>query len=273
MTFLDVLKSIPGLTHYYQLSGDATDMVGSQNGTANGVRFQDGKAVFNGQASINLGDHNDFSVATKGGLSILVFLTIDDWKGAGASEYVHWAGKGKANAHEYTFRHYVKGGTGEASTRTGRCSFYHFNPSGGLGAGSYYQDSNCPTTERVFVGTCNTTTISLAVNGTIRDSDALSGYSIKPQNTTTPLMLGTRGDGTGFLVGKMRRVALWSRVLSAAEIKRIYDSRDEVNQGDTQAPPPDAPVIDSPFLATSTNDLLAKHNALVQALDAKGIIS
>jgi len=147
--------------------------------------------------------------------------------GRGASEYVHWAGKGRSGGHEWAFRHYVKGGSGEAPSRRGRCSFYHFNPSGGRGAGSYFQDSSLPTSERVFVARCNMSTISLACNGQIRDSDPLRGNRIVPQNTSTPVRLGTRGDGTGFLVGRIRRVAFYNRVLSAGEISRIYSARNQ----------------------------------------------
>lgn len=274
MTFLDVVKGVPGLTHYYPLSGDAKDVIGSQHGTPQGVSFSNGKAVFNGSASINLGDHNDFSVATKGGLSIVVFLTIDDWRGKGASEYVHWTGKGKSGGHEYTFRHYVKGGSGEASTRQGRCSFYHFNPAGGLGAGSYYQDGSFPTTERVFVGMCDTSNVSIACNGSVKDKDPLSGYSIKPQNTGTPLMLGTRGDSTGFLIGKIRRVAIYNRVISAAEIARIYDARSQTDGdgGNPSPTPTPEPTPGTDYTSTGDGDIVSKHNALVQALKNKGVI-
>lgn len=274
MTFTEVLSGIPGLKHYYPLSSSALDAVGSQHGTANGVTFSGGKAVFNGAASVTLGDHNDFSVATNKALSIVLFLTIDDWRGKGATEYVHWAGKGKAGAHEWTFRHYVKGGSGEAATRQGRMSFYHFNPAGGLGAGSYFQDSSYPTAERVVVATCDMTTIKLYVNGSLRDSDLLSGYSIVPQNTGSLAMLGTRGDGTGFLVGKMRRVAFFNRVLTANEVATIYAAR---AQTDTTDPPVTPPTTSDPLLVDLTGDVTAMetavaHNATVAALRQKGLL-
>lgn len=96
MSFTDTIKSVSGLTHYYPLTSDANDVVGSVNGTGSGVTYGSKGAVFNGKAYVDLGDHNDFSVATKGALSIVVFLTITNWKGAGASEYIHWMGKGQS---------------------------------------------------------------------------------------------------------------------------------------------------------------------------------
>lgn len=268
MAFLETLKDIGGLSHFYPLSTDARDVVGTQHGNIAGVTFAGGKAVFNGAASINLGDHSDFSVATTKALSIVVFLTIDDWRGKGASEYVHWAGKGKSGAHEWTFRHYVKGGSGEAPTRQGRCSFYHFNPSGGLGAGSFYQDGTFPTTERVFVATCDMSTVQLFVDGVKRDSDPLSGYNVVPQNTASQVFLGTRGDGTGFLVGKIRRVAFYNKVLTPENVKAIYDAR---ALPDTTPPVVDPLLVDLEGDVTSMEAAVA-HNALVKKLREKGVI-
>ena len=274
--FTDNIKAVPGLTHYYPLTTDARDVVGAQHGVSTGVSFVNGKAIFNGAGSINLGDSPDFSVATKQAMTILVFLTVDDWTGAGASEYVHWAGKGKANAHEWTFRHYVRGGTGEAATRQGRTSFYHFNPAGGLGSGSYYQDPTYPVRERMIVATANMSQIALYVEGQLRDVDLLSDYAIVPKDTASPVMLGTRGDATGSLIGKIRRVAFFDRLLTAAEIYSIYNDRllPEVEPV-VVAPPP--PVVVTPPVVVvnefaATSDIVAKHNALVKVLREKGLI-
>lgn len=280
MGFTDVIKSIPGLTHYYPLdaTNQAKDVVGTAHGTNHGVTFGADGASFDGTSYISLPDHDDFSVATKGGLSILSFVTVRDWKGAGASEYVHWMGKGKSGAHEWTFRHYVKGGTGEASTRQGRMSFYHYNPPGGLGAGSYYQDSSFPTTERTVIGRCDLTTVSLAVNGSVRDSDALSGYSIKPVNTGTPPCIGSRGDGTGFLVGKIRRVAFFNHVLTPAEIGKIEAARGQAEGSDVEPPTPPTPTPDptpDPLLVppgATKATLITAHNNLVKALRNSNVI-
>lgn len=273
-TFLETLKTIPGLTHYYPLATDTKDVIGSAHGLNTGVRFASGRAVFNGDADVKLPDHNDFSVATKGGLTILAFVAINDWRGKGASEYVHWMGKGKPGAHEWTFRHYIKGGSGEASSRVGRTSFYHFNPSGGLGAGSYYQDSSCPTYERIFVATCDLSKINLYVDGALRDTDALSGYKIKPVNTGTPVMLGTRGDNTGYLIGKMRDVAFFSRALTTNEIVKIYDARNLARTALSVPPEEEPPVAPPPAEDYQANvlNLLAKHNALAKVLREKGIV-
>jgi hypothetical protein len=246
MTFQDVITKIPGLKHYYPLSTDAKDVVGTAHGVNHGATFGKDGATFDGKSYIELPDNDDFSAATTGELTILVFATITNWKGAGASEYIHWMGKGVAGAHEYTFRHYVLNGTGEASSRQGRVSFYHFNPAGGLGAGSYVQDP-MGSDERMVTGEVDKSNIYMFKNAVLKDTDALSGYSIKPVNTKTPVRLGTRDMSTGYLIGKLRRVAFFNRKLTAAELKTLWDARAlEDGGGSTPSPPPPPPVDPPP---------------------------
>jgi hypothetical protein len=280
-TFKEVIAGIPGLTHYYPL----TDAYGPNdagpkglNGVNHGAVFDDHGAKFDGKSYIQLPDHDDFSAATTGQLTIIVMLTISNWKGAGASEYIHWMGKGRSGAHEYTFRHYVDGGSGEASSRQGRTSFYHFNPAGGLGAGSYFQDSE-ETVERVIGGMVNRTNIAIWKNGVARDTDALSGYSIVPKNTGTPVCIGSRGDSTGFLVGRIRNVVFFNRQLNATEMKTIYDARDlPVGGVSTPTTPPTTPTEPpkpnpgAAYVATGLDDVVLKHNALVNKLADKGAL-
>lgn len=223
-TYRTALSSVAGLTHYYPLTAasQARDVVGSVHGAVKGtgVTFSEKGATFTGKGYIELPDSDDFSVASKGGFTVLVDLTVDDWHGAGASEYVHWMGKGVGGAHEWTFRHYVQGGTGEAGARQGRTSFYHFNPNGGLGAGSFFQDP-MDNVEHVVTATSDMRQIQMYKDGRLRDTDAMSGYSIVPKNTATPVRIGTRDMSTGYLVGKVRRVAFFNRVLTASEIQRL----------------------------------------------------
>jgi hypothetical protein len=278
VTFLDTLKSVPGLTHYYPLANDARDVVGAQHGVVHGATFNGTHAVFKDKTYIELGDHDDFSVATKGGLTVLVFNTIDNWMGGSASEYVNWFGKSaNGTPSEWSFRHYCwPNGTGEAPARPKRTSFYHFNPSGGLGAGSYFQDDDAAGVERVVVGTCDLTRTQMFKNGVLRDSDLLSGYSIKPQNTTQPVRLGSKDLATGFLVGRLRRVAFYNRVLSAAEIKKLYDARNEADEATTSTPTlTPTPAPSDPLVLPTTagsSAIIAAHNELVKQLRAKGSV-
>ena len=217
-------KAIPGLTHAYPLDAAAVckDVVGTAHGVAKGSGTTLGAtgATFTGKGYIELPDTDDFSVATTGQLTIVCTVTILDWRGAGASEYVHWMGKGVSGAHEYVFRHYCQGGSGEAGSRQGRVSGYCFSAAGGLGAGSYFQDP-MTTTPFQWAWTCDMRAIHLYRDGLHRDTDLLSGYSIVPRNTSTPVRLGTRDMSTGFLIGRLANVAFFSRVLSQAQIASL----------------------------------------------------
>jgi len=162
------------------------------------------------------------------------------------NEYVHWMGKGKAGAHEWTFRYYIDGGGGEAPSRPRRTSFYHFNPAGGLGTGSFFQDPDAAGVERVVGGMVwgnsgNGGSTQMWKNGVVRDTDLLSSYSVNPVNTASPVFLGSRGDGTGFLVGRLRRVAFFNRKLTAAEMKSIYDAR-ALPETEAVVTPPEPPT-------------------------------
>lgn len=113
-SFEDVIKDIPGFKHYYPLDAEhqAKDVVGGVNGTVHGnVSFKADGAHFDGKSFIELPDHNDFSVTTTKELTIIAFLTVDDWKRvSNNNEYLRWMGKGKPNAHEWTFRTGTNGG-------------------------------------------------------------------------------------------------------------------------------------------------------------------
>jgi hypothetical protein len=236
MSFTDTVKGVSGLTHYYPLVEDANDIQGSVNGTVTLAQFGANGAKFDGRSHIDLGDHQDFSVATTQALSIVAFLTITDWKGAGASEYIHWMGKGQANAHEWTFRHYVQDGIGEAPARQGRVSFYHFAPAGGEGAGAYAQDAT-DGTEHMYVSTCDMDTVSLWKDGLHRREEQLSGYGVVPTNTASEVRIGTRDRCTGWLIGTVRRVGFFNRVLTTADISKMWAARSQPDANESPDPP------------------------------------
>lgn len=248
-TFQEVLFSIPGLTHYYPLGNDARDLVGDAHGTVNGNVTFDGKfAKFDGSSSIDLGNRDDFSIAgtASKGLSIHLYQIVDDWtRVSHNNEYIHWAGKGRSGAYETTFRIYKDGGGGEAPERKRRTSFYAFNKEGNLGAGSFFQDEGDGVgVERYIVATAwgnagNNGKIQMWKNAQKRDEDLMSSYDIYPEVTDSHFYLGTRGDNTGFLVGRLRRVAFFDRALTADEIKTLYDARNyEEGDGSGGGTPP-----------------------------------
>jgi len=222
-----VILRTPGLTHFYPL--DSTfgpdDAVGHLNGVNHCVTFTEDGAVFDGRSHISIPDNDDFSVTTTGHLSVIAFLTIDDWRGSRphSTQYVHWLGKGKRSWHEWVFRHYVRGASGEAAQRQGRTSFYYFNPEGGLGSGSYFQDLQL-TSQRFIVGTVNMRRIAIWKNGVKQDEDPLSGFQVTPENTPSDVRIGSLGDESGSLIGRIRNLAFFDRELTPAQVDAIYNA-------------------------------------------------
>jgi hypothetical protein len=172
---------------------------------------------------VQIGDNDAYSHATFGGLSVEAWIRPDSLSmpRRESGGYVHWMGKGVAGAHEWTTRMYQEGNT---EGRANRISAYHFNPEGGLGAGSYFQDAVTVGQWIHVVATIDGTTIRIYKNGVLRDSDALSGYNITPRNTSSPLRIGTR-DFNSFFQGAIARVAIYKGALPVARIQAHYASR------------------------------------------------
>ncbi len=193
---------------------------------------------FNGVNSyVEVPDSDDFSVTTTGALSISAWVRPDTLafsKNEG-SGYVNWLGKGEgvgaSGQQEWYFRMYSQGNT---ENRQNRISFYVFNPQGGLGIGSHFQD---PVTRGEWiqvVGVIDGQNTYLYKNGVLRDCDQYNAgsaapvpgcnqysFSITPANGTAPLRIGTV-DLKSFLQGSIKEVRVWNRVLSAGEVAALY---------------------------------------------------
>lgn len=220
-----------GLVARYDFNGNANDSVGGLNGTVNGAtltsnRFGNGSSAysFNGtSAYIQMPDNNKFSISTTGKFSVSVWirpgtLSFPDTEGTG---YVYWMGKGTSGQHEWACRMYSAGNT---EGRDNRTSFYVFNLSGGLGAGSYVQEPIMTGAWIHFVATVDVAANNMKwyKNGELRDTDTLSGFGITPQNGTAPLRVGTRDFGSYFK-GGIDNILIYNRVLSAPEVTQIYN--------------------------------------------------
>jgi hypothetical protein len=282
--FIAYIKGISGLTHYWPLDSTYTvnDLVGTSHGTNHGASFGTGGATFDGAAGdyIEMPDASNMSLATSGELTVLCFMSVNDWvEGTRSDEgYCHFLGKGStyssSEATKYTegniewmFRHYFSPDT-SGQGRPKRLSTYHFNRGGKQGAGSYFQDnpavgeemlitarmdatSTAPparTTEDAASTTANWSTafpgmMQIFKNDTLRDSDGFDGdtlnYDIVPSNQNAPMRVGT-ADGNNFFSGVIRRVMMFNRKLTTAEIADIYSKRalTEGTNGEDPPPPP-----------------------------------
>jgi hypothetical protein len=217
---------------------------------------------FNGTDYVEIPDSTDFSQPTSGdGLTVEVWirpdvLTFYGEIGGSPDPYVHWVGKGdragSMGNREWALRFYSKyRRDGTLSSRPNRISAYIFNPSGGEGAGAYFQDDlEQELYPWIHVVACyqpgDASTVPLAgvqiyKNGVLRkcpdphDHTCYSSgtlyhhpsppynppWEIFPVHGTAPLRLGTR-DYHSFFIGGLDEVAIYPRVLSADEIEDNY---------------------------------------------------
>lgn len=165
MGYMEVIKAIPGLTHYYPLN--STFQLQDQVGTAHGTNGAGAAAVtfgsttvnsttvdaarFQGAQYFNLPDHNDFSILDTSpnpdrySLHIHMHVIFDNFAGGSGNntEHYHWMGKGATGSTpvEWELRRYRSGGSGQAPDRPLRMSNYAFPSAGGSGAGDYIQPS------------------------------------------------------------------------------------------------------------------------------------
>ncbi len=133
--------------------------------------------------------------------------------------YVHWAGKGEAGEHEYVCRMYSKT---NSAHRPNRISAYAFNPAGGLGSGSYFQDT-VQVGKWIHVAFVINTrtrpgTIQIYKNGILRQSTPLSQFHVVPRAGKAPLRIGTR-DFRSFFKGAVGKFAIYAYGLSPQQLQ------------------------------------------------------
>jgi hypothetical protein len=193
----------------------------------------DGKKTY-----VEVPSHADFSVPTsKYGMTVEAWMQPDrlDFPGETDQHYVHWLGKGEKDREEWAFRFYSH----TSPDRPNRLSAYIFNPPPGEGAGAFFQDTKFwhPKGESqpwVHVVACYDpgtkndpkAGVSLYVNGKLRQgppakATLYSSFDIVPRAGDAPLRLGTR-DLQSFLHGRLAEVAIYSRVLTAEEVRENY---------------------------------------------------
>lgn len=191
-------------------------------------------------AYIEVPSSRGFSVSRQG-------LTVSAWMRPDAlrfpksegSGYVNWMGKGTGSQQEWTFRMYNRTNA-ENPPRPNRISFYVFNPDGGLGVGSYFEDRVTPGQWILVTGVADGQRTYIYKNGKYRRCDQYQGTprdgcqghpeTIRPQPGDAPLRMGTR-DLRSFFAGGLAEVRIWDRALDAAEIKLLYETGEVAKRG------------------------------------------
>jgi hypothetical protein len=215
---------------------------------------------------VEVPDSADFSVPTTGGLTVAAWLRPDTltFPTTEGSGYIYWLGKGEAGRQEWTFRMYSRD---NSEGRGNRISFYLFNPDGGLGIGSYFQDAITPGEWIHVVGVADAQHTAIYKNGVFRRCDLYrggsesgcqryTGLAVTPQRGTAPLRMGTR-DLHSFFLGALADVFIWDRPLSADEIAALYQQN---------VVPSDGLVAEYPLDETGgsvVHDDLGVHNGTI----------
>ena len=177
---------------------------------------------------VEIPDAKEFSVSTAGGLTISAWIRPDALiaRTPEGSGYVHWMGKGERGRLEWVFRMYSRD---NAERRENRISFYVFNPAGGLGVGSYFQDPARGGEWIHVVGMADREKTSIYKNGVLRKSDVYLG-AITPAHGTAPVRIGTR-DLHSFFAGGIRAIRIWNRPLTMAEVADLFRSGRVAREG------------------------------------------
>jgi hypothetical protein len=184
--------------------------------------------VFDGISSrVDVPASADFSVGPDG-MTVAVWMrpdavTFAKTEGSLADEqYVHWLGKGRPFRQEWTFRMYS---LTQPGPRANRVSFYVFNPIGGRGCGSYFQDPIVVGQWMLVTGVVDPDTREIAIykNGVPRHRDSYASLSTGPVPGEAPLGIGSKNLSSYFR-GAIGPVWIWDRVLSEEEIHDLFAS-------------------------------------------------
>jgi hypothetical protein len=139
---------------------------------------------------------------------------------------VTWLGKGGPGENEYALRMYSLRNTED---RGNRVSAYAFNPTGGKGSGSYFQD-RLSAGEWIMVTAVYTTSsadggypansVTIYRGPSRRQTTSLMEFEVRPQAGSAPLQIG--GDAGSYFEGAIGKVAVFDRELTATDIAAQY---------------------------------------------------
>ena len=224
---------------FYMKGASGIDSIGGRNATLHGptattVPNGDGALAYNGSSQYaEVPDANIFSATNTGVITIEAWMRPDvlQFPNDEDTGYVHWLGKGgPPDSYEWVCRMYS---LSNQESRPNRISGYHFNSGGGLGAGSYFQDSTTAGQWIHYALVINTNNTSggypngytmVYKNGVRQDQDDLSvsGTIITPKNGTDPVRIGTAPDFYSWFQGGIGKIAIYDTEVSAARLLAHY---------------------------------------------------
>lgn len=212
-----------------------------------------------GKGLILATNSQDFSVTKTKEMTVMLHIAIDDYdtsagNAVGSNDrYTHPIHKSESGVHEWTTRYYQDESGADNGGRPRRHSGYYYNPAGGIGNGSYAQPDvagSVDGTNMTNVGSTNGVAetnrgiehvvivqywttgtgsfpggIKIFFNGVQTDTDTMTGGgNIVPTFTSQKVRLGRNDAHTSWVVGRVRRVGFWNRLLTNTEIGTLTNS-------------------------------------------------
>lgn len=227
------------------ITGNSHTAIPQGSGTIGTTSLPNGHAamILNGSDQyLQVASSPALSINTTGQLSVEAWIRPDTLDMPGSEPdadgpLVNYLGKGSdygSSGHqEYYLRFYNKTGV---PVRPNRTSAYAFNPAGGLGAGSYAQDTVTAGTwmfitavfDTVNLGGDGWGTVSFYKNGILRQTSSLGDpYDIVPVAGPGLFYIGTAMSASttrSFWLGAIGKVAIYSKALSATRVAMHYQA-------------------------------------------------
>ncbi|MEM5854284.1 MAG: LamG domain-containing protein [Candidatus Aenigmatarchaeota archaeon] len=222
------------LVIWLKFDGNLRDSSGNgHHGEARGiVRFAEGRKgkaiLLDDKGYVYVRDAPDFSIVNNpNGMTISFWIcpSTHSFKTQNEYGYIRFLGKGDTGQYEWCFSLY----NGSHPERPYRLCFYIHNASGGYGIGAYVQEP-WDVGEWIFVtGVIKNNVLYIYKNGVFKRQSY--NYSepnpigiIIPQDTSSPLCIGTRMDVNEFFEGKIDDFRIYNRALSDQEIYDLFQS-------------------------------------------------
>ena len=192
-----------GLLAYWNLENDGNDGLGVSNMTATDITFNGSEAVF--------GTNGTLITPASALLDVTTDMTISAWVYA------------TSFGNYYSIINHMVGGGGANNVN------YHLVMFPDANIYLHTQNDSGPLCFNISLSTWTHLAVTRDTSGnieafkngsSIRTGSGSAPYS-KPTATT---QIGSRADNYSYWPGRIRRVGIWSRILSGAEVSFLYNS-------------------------------------------------
>ena len=197
------------LVAYYKLDGNSNDSIGTNNGTDTSVTYSTDNGKINQGAGFN-GTSSKIAMSSGVGITGDSARTMSFWaKSNSTSGLIGFCGFGQDTmAQNFSFGIY-----------NSHWFFY-----GAVSTYDFDTGVNADTNVNFWTITYNGKSVTIYKNGS-----SIGSKSVALNTSSSPLNIGVRKNGDGFLNGWVDELGIWSRVLTTDEISELYNSGNGYN--------------------------------------------